>query len=169
MRFIKIFISSSQEEFETFRRDLKEAIDNEEFVHKRIMRGILVEQKTGASIEDDIRKGIDESAIYVGIFGRIYSERTVSEFKEARAQGLPLLIYQFKRGRRRGKPKRHEKRGRKSKVLKFLEAEVKALDIRVRGPFQSAETLESIILADLADQVSQLVQEVAIIRKTIHK
>jgi hypothetical protein len=164
-----VFISSSQEEFETFRKNLKERVDNERFVDHQIMRGVLIEEGRGSNISEDIRKGIDGCSIYVGIFGRKKSEWTCAEYREAKARDLPILIYQFAKRRRPGRPGRSETRGRKSMVQTFLDSEVKPLGIRVRGPYTNEEDLEEDILLDLAGEVTMMVTEAAAIRKTIHR
>mgnify|MGYP001130175199 CR=1 FL=1 len=169
VRPFTIFISSSQKEFEKFRKNLKEAIDSERFIDQRIMRAVLIEEERGPAIPEDISREIEGCSIYVGIFGREKSEWTFAEYREARAKDLPLLIYQLKRQRRPGKPKEQERRGRKSEVELFLDKEVKSLGIRVRGPYRTEVDLERSILNDLAGQVAEMVKESATIRKAIHK
>jgi hypothetical protein len=163
----KVFISSSQKEFERLRKNLKERIDAEELVRQRIMRAILIEEKKGTGISEDIEKGIKDSSIYVGIFGRVYSEWTVQEFRKARDRILPLLIYRFPRLSRRGRPRQRAPRGRRSKVYVFLEDEVKRVGIRIRGPYTSESALEKAVMTDLAFQVAEMVREAATVRKTI--
>ena len=164
-----VFISSSQEEFANLRKELKDAIDNEEFrvSHSRPMKAVLIEQKRGDVIPEDIGRELDRCSIYVGIFGRILSKWTIAECREARVKGLPLLIYYVKR-RKPGRPSR-KPRGRKSKVEEALESEVKRFGIRVRGPFWKEGELYDVILEDLAYEIVELVSEATSIRKLIHK
>jgi hypothetical protein len=164
-----VFISSSQKEFGQFRKDLKARIDSERFVDQRIARGVLVEEERGASITEDIARGIDNCSIYVGIFGREKSDWTFRELREARARGLPMLVYQLRRHRKRGRPKKGERRGRKSSVQHFLENEARLSDIRIRGPFATMDELEKAIMNDLAVQVAVMVEEAGTVRKTIHR
>jgi len=161
----KVFISSSQNEFERFRIDLKEVIDNEDFVNLRIMNAILVELKRG-QIDADIEKGIRDASIYVGIFGRVYSEPTIKEFKRARDSNLPILIYRMVRTAHGRSKKRSVASGR-SKVDLFLRNEVMPLGIRVRGPFYDESSLEKAIMTDLAFRVAEMVREDANFRKMI--
>lgn len=169
MEPFKVFISSSQKEFEKLRKNLKEAINAEEFARQRIMRAILVEEKRGTVIDADIEEGIKDSSIYVGIFGRVYSEWTVREFRKAGDRILPLLIYRFLRRTGRGGSRQSASRGRRSKVTVFLEDEVKRFGIRIRGPYTSERALETAVLADLAFQVAKMVREAATVRKTIRR
>lgn len=148
---------------------MKEKIGSELFVDQQIMRGVLIEEERGAVISEDIRKGIEGCAIYVGIFGREKSEWTFAEYREAKARDLPILIYQFVKRRRPGRPGKAERRGRKSVVQSFLDNEVKPLSIRVRGPYTNEEDLEEDILFDLAWEVAALVSEAATVRKAIHR
>jgi len=164
-----VFISSSQKEFERFRKDLKAKIDSERFVDQKIMKAVLIENERGPVITEDIRREIEGCSIYVGIFGQEKSEWTFAEYREARAKDLPLLIYQLRRQRRPGKPKEQERRGRPSRVQIFLDKEVKMLGIRVRGPYRTEDRLERAILNDLPRQVAEMVREAAAVRKTIHK
>jgi hypothetical protein len=157
----KVFISSSQNEFARFRMNLKEVIDAEDFVNQRIMSAILVELRKG-QIDADIEKGIREAAIYVGIFGRVYSDPTVKEFRRAKDNYLPILIYRLRRGR----PRRRSVVSGRSKVDVFLRNEVLPLGIRVRG-FYDEDSLEKAIMTDLAFQVADMVREDANIRKAI--
>jgi hypothetical protein len=169
VRPFTVFISSAQTEFQALRRTLKTRIDNEPFLDERIMRGILIEDERGAVIAEDIKREIDGCSIYVGIFGRQNSDWTVAEYREARARDLPMLVYQVKRRRGPGRPRRVERRGRRSDVQNFLDAEVKSQGIRIRGPYRSEEALEEAVMLDLAWQVSELVKEAGLVRKTIHR
>jgi len=169
VRPFTVFISSAQSEFEEFRKTLKTRIDNERFVDERIMKGVLIEDERGPVIAEDIRREIDGCSIYLGIFGHQKSDWTIAEYREARARDLPVLIYQIKRRRRPGRPRKAERRGRKSDVQNFLDNEVKSLGIRVRGPYGSEERLEEAVMLDLAWEVSEMVREAALVRKTIHR
>lgn len=167
MEPFKVFISSSQSEFERFRINLKEVVDNEELVNLRIMSAILVELKRG-QIDSDIEKGIREASIYVGIFGRVYSEPTIKEFRRARDSNLPILVYQLLRRPRGLKKKRSVASGR-SKVDLFLRNEVMQSGIRVKGPFYEEPSLEKEIMTDLAFRVTEMVREDANFRKMISR
>lgn len=166
MEPFKVFISSSQKEFEELRRNLKSVIDIEELVHQQIFRAILVELKKGTTIEADIDEGMSDCSIYIGIFGRDYSEITAQEFRKARANLLPTLIYRVRRARR-GRGAKHSVTGGRSKVDKFLREEVRAYGIRIRGPYSTEDELEKDIMIDLAFQVADMVKESARIRKII--
>jgi len=169
VRPFTVFISSSQNEFNEFRKNLKTRIDNEPFVDEKIMKGILIEDERGPVIAEDIRREIDGCSLYVGIFGREKSEWTFAEYREARARDLPILIYQLKRRRKPGRPRKVERRGRKSEVQNFLDKEVKALGIRVRGLYVNEDALEEAVMLDLAWEIAELVRETASVRKTIHR
>lgn len=160
----KVFISSSQKEFEKLRENLKAALNEEKLAYQRIFRAILVESKKGPSIRSDIDDGINDAAIYVGIFGRIYSEITIEEFRMARSRMLPVLIYRFRKDRRI----RSVISG-PSKVDDFLRKEVKQQDIRIRGPYFNEVQLIEAIATDLVFQVVEMVKECANVRKTIRR
>jgi len=147
---------------------LRRAINSEEFVNYPIMKGILIEDEHGAVIKRIIKEKIDQSAIYIGIFGRVRSKWTIAELNEARQRGLPLLIYHYKRTTRPGRPSTQAPRGPKSPAERYLERNVKPLSIRIRR-YRSEAGLTIAILNDLTFQVADLVNEDTIIRKTIHK
>jgi hypothetical protein len=157
----KVFISSSQNEFDRLREALKERINSERFVDQRIMRSVLIEDETGPVIAEDIAREINDCSIYVGIFGRRQSDWTFREYREARARDISLLIYQLRR-RGRGIP-----RGRRSDVQRFLDREVKERGIRIRQ-YGSEDRLERAVLNDLALETARLVNEAARVRKAIH-
>jgi hypothetical protein len=162
-----VFISSSQDEFQGLRNRLKRALNREKFVDHSIMKGMTCEDEHGRVIKEEIKEKIERSAIYVGIFGRIRSKWTIAEFNEARQRGLPLLVYHFKRTTRRGRPRRRAP-GPKSPAERYLDNKVKPLSIKIRT-FRSEAGVISGVLNDLTFQVSELVGEDALIRKTIHK
>ena len=156
-----VFISSSQSEFRDFRKTLKIDIDEQRWSSLRPMRAILIENQRGAMIPTEIRKGIDQSSIYVGIFGKKWSDWTVAEFRYARIRGLPLLVYKFTRGT-------HGQAGRKSRVDDFLNKEVKQVGIRLREPYRSLDRLGVEILGDLVIQSVEMVRESSDVRKLIN-
>ncbi|NWG37050.1 DUF4062 domain-containing protein [Nitrososphaera sp.] len=159
---IKVFISSSQKEFERLRKNLKTEIDDVELAYQKMLRAILVESKKGTSIQSDIDEGLSDSAIYVGIFGQVYSEITVEEFRKAYSRMMPVLIYRFRKNKRI----KSVIRGR-SNVDEFLRAEVKQYDIRIRGPFSNETALIEAVITDLGFLIAKMVKESANIRRTI--
>jgi len=161
---IVVFVSSAQQEFRKFRQDLKYAIDTEAWSGLNVMRARLIENQRGPIIASEIRKALDETSIYVGIFGRQLRDWPVAEFRYAKARGLPQLIYRYERRLRPGRP-RICKRGRIGAVDRFLKEEVVSAGIRVNGPYRSLENLLEIIPEDLANLVSVMVRENADIRK----
>jgi hypothetical protein len=166
-----VFISCSQKEFGEFRKYLKEMIDKEEFRFSgsRMMKAELIEERRGDIIPEDIKKGLENCSIYVGIFGQVYSEWAIAEYFEARANDLPLLIYYVKKKKKSRSPPQHGIRGRKSKVEQFLEAQVKRFGIRIRGPYENVESLYDEILRDLAYEMSELAREAVSVRRIIHR
>ena len=155
-----VFISSSQSEFEEFRQGLKADLDNEKWSTLRPMRAILIENQRGPVIHDEIRKEIDRCSIYIGIFGRIWSEWTSAEFRYARSKDLPLMIYKVAKTPTK-------QRGRSTKVDSFLQSQAKQFGFRVRGPYK-IERLEADIITDLVIQVSDMVRELSEIKKLTH-
>ena len=164
---IVVFISSSQDEFNSLRKRIKKALENEAFADYSLMKGLLIEDERGPVIKQKVKTHIDKSAIYLGIFGRVRSKWTIAEFWEARDRGIPLLIYHFKRVTRPGRP-RQATGGPKSPAERFLRAHVRTLSIFVSTHHSEAGLLKK-LLQDLAFQTTELVNENAQIRKVIHK
>jgi hypothetical protein len=124
------------------------------------MRAILIENQRGPVIHEEIRREIDLCSIYIGIFGRVWSEWTAAEFRYARSKDLPLMIYKVAKG-----PLKHV--GRSTKVDSFLQAHAKQLGHRIRSSY-SIERLGADIMTDLVIQVSDMVRELAEIKKLSH-
>jgi hypothetical protein len=166
-----VFISSYQREFETLRSDLKEKIDDVDLHDQQIMNAITIENEYGPVIMDRITAKLEESSIYVGIFGRQASEWAFAEFRAARSRQIPTLIYYYRRPLRRGRPRAQQRRGRPSMVLGFLRKEVRPwIDIHgLDRPYTSAAQLIADILDHLAMQTAQMVEEAARVRKAIHR
>jgi len=165
---LSIFISSSQREFERLRKELKEAVEDEElrFSRQKVMRAVLIEEQRGDIIPEEIKKALDDCSLYVGIFGRILSEWVAAELREARASGIPLLIYYLKRRRGRGRPSGRQA-GRRSKVEGFLDEEARRFGILVRGPYRREEDILDAVLNDLAYEIMGLTREVVSIRRVV--
>jgi hypothetical protein len=172
---IHVFISSDSNEFGPLRKSLCSAIDSECMFNKKrtdeeqelvqqgiLMKGILVEAKTDESFDIAMKRGLTNSQIYVGIFGKCYSEPTVKEYHFARKLGLPLMVYCF------AQPP-HQARSRPGRVLKFLNSEVKPrVTIRAnydRIEVRSEEALVDLILSDLASRAADLVREAVSVRR----
>lgn len=166
-----VFICSSQTEFGKLRKILKDAINGEEFRISglRPMKAIVIEDERGPVIPEDIKNALQNCSIFIGIFGRIFSDWTVAEYREARSMGLPLLIYMYKKRRKPGRPSRTRRRGRRSKVEQFLENDVKKFGIRIRGPYWKEEDVQDDVLEDLAYEMAELVKEATNVRKLLHK
>lgn len=162
-----VFISSSQDEFQTLRYRLRRAINQEKFIDHPIMKAVLIEDERGPVIKEEIKDKIEQSAVYIGIFGRVRSKWTIAEFNEAQQRGLPVLIYHFKRTTKKGRPSK-KARGPMSPAERYLENSVKPLSLKIRR-YRSEAGLISAVLNDLTFQAASLVNESALIRKTIHR
>ncbi len=175
----RVFISSDTDEFADLRRDLRDTIDSEymynnrrttdedELVHQGIvMKAVLVEAESAESFDAAMKRGLAESQIYVGIFGRDYSEPTIKEYRMACDLGLPLLIYYFARPPRTAKSSH-------GKVVNFLKEKVKR-HVPIRGNYSRIEVREErdlidLILVDLACKTTDLVREAIAMRQMLLK
>jgi len=94
---LDVFISSDQKEFSKERTNLAEAVCAIPF-----LTCTLLENKgaDSADILEASLKGVRDSDIYVGIFGRKYSQITLREYGEAVRNRKPCLIY-LKKARNR--------------------------------------------------------------------
>ena len=107
---LDIFLSSDQEEFEKERNKLSLAISNIPFLACTPLENMGADSR--GVLEASLR-AVRNSDVYVGIFGREYSEITMKEYKEAVRNRKPCLTY-VKKVRRRDK-----------KLTKFIDEELK--------------------------------------------
>ena len=156
-----VFISSRESEFREFRQDLKEAVNSERWADQRLMTGILIEDQRRPVVFAEIRRELDKSSVYIGIFGRQHSDWTVAEFKYAKSLGLPLMVYVFGGGGSRHRP------GRRSRVTRFMNEEVRPI-VKVREPYTKLDPLLDAIMSDLAVVACDMVREATDIRKRLN-
>lgn len=182
---IQVFISSDSEEFAPLRKRLQKCIDAEymyndartyeedeeaEFVHQgTIMRAIIIEKENEETFEERMKNGLDNSQIYVGIFGNDYSDPTCKEYEYARQIGLPLLVYYFTQPARTA-------RGAHTSVVRFLNKNLKKQvpSIVIRGNYSKIEArqdtdLIDLILSDLACTVADNIPRNSCNKKNAHQ
>jgi len=152
---IVVFISSNQNEFKDLRKELKDAIDEATLFDKFLMKAELVELRGGERISGDITRALKDAAIYVGVFGDRYSKKTIEEYRQARRQGIPLLVFDIV-------PKRRD-----HQVKAFLEKQVKTLDDCRITTLRPSEMLKG-ILQRIANEVAEIAQQNLEIRRSIH-
>jgi len=170
-------VSSDQDEFPELRDELREAIDSEYLYNEKrtaqkeelvqqgnITKAVCVERGSKESFDVAMKEGLDQSQMYVGIFGNRYSAATVKEYSTARSQGLPLLIYYF------AEPP-HTASGLRTKTVQFLNREAKPRVI-IRGNynrviFRRREDLIDQILIDIARTIADLVRESVSVRRLL--
>jgi HEPN domain-containing protein len=90
---LEVFLSSAQHEFEGTRKTLAKRIGRIPFLRCTPLEeaGADPESTRSASL-----RGVREADIYVGVFGRTYSETTIAEYREAVKHRKPCLAYVFK-------------------------------------------------------------------------
>ena len=181
---IQVFISSDSDEFKALRYRLRDCIDTEylyndkrtleedepskaEFVHQgTLFRAIIVEKGSAETFEERMKNGLNDSQVYVGIFGNQYSPITCKEYEYARELGLPLLVYYFTQPARIAK-------GAQTKVVRFLKKNVRK-ELVIRGNYRKIEArtpteLVDLILSDLACLVADNVREAIALRRMFTK
>lgn len=175
---ILVFISSDSEEFAELRKRLEGCINTEymyneqrtleedekaQFVHQgAIMEGRVVEKGSEETFEERMKNGLEDSQVYVGIFGNQYSIPTIKEYEYARHLGLPLLVYYFTEPARIAK-------GAHTNVVRFLQKNVKK-QLVIRGNYRKIEArtpteLIDLILSDLTCTVADNVREAIATRR----
>jgi hypothetical protein len=107
---LDVFLSSDQEEFERERNKISQIISNIPFLACTTLenRGAAARDVLEASL-----RAVRHSDIYVGVFGREYSETTVKEYREAVKYRKPCLTY-VKKAKQRD-----------SRLQKFIDEELK--------------------------------------------
>ena len=126
------------------------------------MKAILVEKGSQETFEERMKAGLDDSQVYVGIFGNDYSPTTCKEYEYARGLGLPLLVYYFTEPAKTAK-------GVQTKVVNFLRKDVRK-ELVIRGNYRKIEArtpteLIDLVLADLACLVADNVREAVALRR----
>mgnify|MGYP001104886522 CR=1 FL=1 len=158
---IVVFVSSRQKEFQQLRDYLKVIIEGDDFLRRVMMRVELAERRGGERVRGDISQALKDTSIYVGIFGNIYSPKTIAEYYEARRRGLPVLIFNMIRTGTRDQ-----------RVKTFLEREVKEKDDykATEIPFQpsKSEAAAWTISQRVANTVANLIHENVEIRRKVH-
>lgn len=98
---LKVFISSKEHELDDERKAARFVIASLglEFL------GSEERPPSGSSMEDTNTEEVMNSDIYVGIFGKIHSPPTISEFITARGNEIPVLVF----WKTEGNKKRHKK------------------------------------------------------------
>lgn len=182
-----MFVSSHTAEFETVRADLAGMISSIEIVnsrrvetagyyldrfHHKLMIAEVVELDRGTTIGGDIKKALDRSQVYLGMFGREFSDPTVAEFHYARTRGLHTLVYYFTQPPRIGNTMYDPVRRTGDPVVEFLFNEVKSRGIRIRGNYSKIsvskqEQLEDEMFSDLASLMLDMASESAAVRSVI--
>jgi hypothetical protein len=158
---IVVFVSSKQKEFQQLRDLLKTYLEGDDFLRKNMIKVELADRRHGERIRGDITQALNNTSIYVGLFGNKYSEITIGEYLEARRRGLPMVIFGMVR------------RGRRDRLVRdFLEDQVKKMDdCRLMSiHFQPSKVVSAMYMISqgIADRVADLVQQNVGIRKTVH-
>lgn len=158
---IVVFVSSRQREFQDLRNYLKVMIESDDFLRRVMMKVELAERRGGERVRGDISQALKDTSIYVGIFGNIYSPKTIAEYHEARRRGLPVLVFNMIRTGTRD-----------PRVRTFLEREVKEKDDYKMTyiPFQpsKSEAASWTISQRVANAVANLIHENVEIRRKVH-
>jgi len=138
----EVFISSKQDEFKRKRKEVAGLISKHPYLESTLLelKGANAENPADAS-----GKAVRKSDIYIGIFGKEYSEITVKEYREAVKRRIPALIYLKKI------------KQREQKLQDFLESEVKSNFIF--HEFSSNKKLLQQIEDDLNDFIFDLLQD----------
>jgi len=145
---LDVFLSSDQQEFEKERNELSQIISTVPFLD------CVPLENMGADSSDVLEvslKAVRNSDIYVGVFGREYSEITIEEYKEAVKYRKPCLTY-VKKVRRRNE-----------KLTEFIEEELKS---RFKyHPFKEKNDLCEQVANDLKRFIFETLQDGLKVRK----
>ncbi|MCJ7559260.1 DUF4062 domain-containing protein [Candidatus Bathyarchaeota archaeon] len=87
---LDVFVSSDQIEFGKLRRQLSDEICNIPFLRCRLLEDTGADPST---VLDASLRAVRNSDLYVGVFGREYSEITIREYREAVKFRKPCLTY----------------------------------------------------------------------------
>jgi Domain of unknown function (DUF4062) len=86
---LEVFVSGKEGELDDERAMAVEIINDLGFLN----RGSEGRPSYEGTMEEKYNQEVRDCDIYVGIFGRIYSEPTVNEYKTAQESGIPVLVF----------------------------------------------------------------------------
>ena len=158
---IDVFISSSQREFRTLRKNLKREIEDQKQGGQWIFRAELAEDYPGENVDADIEELLGRCSIYVLIIGRWRSTRTAREFKYASSRGIPMLVYEYYPNSSKFPDKK----------IPIILSKAKALGIKIRGHderFLDRQDLINRVLVDLPETIGRVVNHYAKIRRFVY-
>jgi hypothetical protein len=89
-RELEVFISSDQKEFQKSRQQLRDSICGIPYLQCSLMEDKGADP---SSVLEASLKAVRDSDIYIGLFGRKYSEITIQEYQEAVKQRKPCFAY----------------------------------------------------------------------------
>jgi hypothetical protein len=126
----------------------------------------VVEYGRGGDIEKKMTDAMNKSQLYVGLFGKEYSERTKLEYFDAVKRGMTTLVYYA-----RPSHTLKELKGSSNKVYAFLMKEAKPRTL-IRGNYQrkiirSLDELEDEIVVDLLAEVTDMVRQYHGVQKAV--
>jgi len=182
-----VFISSDEDEFSDLRGELKEILESVRVVNSKRIEQIveprtekpdyyqqlivpeIVEYARGGDIEKKMNIAMNKSHLYVGIFGKEYSERTAQEFSEAQNRGMNALVYYFTDPPTPLKDQAIPKK--QTKVHQFLMELVKP-KILIRGNYSRVEIktrqeLEDEIVVDILAELTVMIHQYHGVQKAV--
>lgn len=119
----------------------------------------VVEYGRVGNIDKKINNAMNSSHLYVGVFGKDYSPRTVREFSAATDRGMTTLVYYYT------EPPRMlvQLQGSNDRVYQFLMEDVRPKTI-IRGNYSRIEIrtrtqLEDEIVVDLLAELTDMVRQ----------
>ena len=180
---IHVFISSDQDEFSELRARLQTSLESVRVVNmvrvgeqergepderylQKLFHPEIVEYTRGGDIEKKIADAMKRSQLYVGLFGKEFSERTRREFLDAVNRGMTTLVYYALPSHTL-----KELQGSSSKVYDFMMNEVKPRTL-IRGNYQrklikTLAELEDEIIVDLLAELTDMVRQYHGVQKAV--
>lgn len=180
---IHVFISSDEDEFSELRARLQTTLESVRIVNmtkvgeqergqpderylQQLFHPEIVEYTRGGDIDKKIADAMKRSQLYVGLFGKEFSERTKREFLDAVNRGMTTLVYYALPSHTL-----KELRGSSSKVYDFMMNEVKPKTL-IRGNYQrklikTLDELEDEIVVDLLAELTDMVRQYHGVQKAV--
>lgn len=126
----------------------------------------VVESTRGGDIEKKMTDAMKKSQLYVGLFGKEFSERTKLEFLDAVKRGMTTLVYYALPSHTL-----KELKGSSNKVYDFLMEEVKPKTL-IRGNYQrklinTLDELQDEIVIDLVAELTDMVRQYHGVQKAV--
>jgi len=127
----------------------------------------VVEYSRVGDIERKMRTAMNKSQLYLGLFGKEYSQRTVKELDDALNRGMTILLYYFT-----SPPVALTSKPKTDKVYQLFNEKIIPKGILIRGNYRTVEmkTDEELldeIYVDILAELTEMIRQYHAVQKAV--